>query len=99
MAKECTCDDLVNNGDHYCPIHGMYAPNVHDGLNDITRFKQPIPAEPSPEVRRLVKASGLAKQMLLQLSSPTETKPVAKEIAEMAVYISAALEPFKEVAR
>jgi len=21
----CTCDDLVNNGDHYCPIHGTFA--------------------------------------------------------------------------
>ncbi len=24
--NQCTCDDLVNNGDHYCPIHGTFAP-------------------------------------------------------------------------
>lgn len=25
MSQVCTCDDLVNNGDHYCPIHGTFA--------------------------------------------------------------------------
>lgn len=29
----CTCDDLVNNGDHYCPIHGTFpaAPPTGEG--------------------------------------------------------------------
>lgn len=27
-AKICTCADLVNNGDYYCPIHGIFATKV-----------------------------------------------------------------------
>lgn len=25
MSNICTCNDLVNNGDHYCPVHGTFA--------------------------------------------------------------------------
>lgn len=35
---KCTCKDLVNNGDHYCPIHGTFAKPIH----------KPEPTEAAP---------------------------------------------------
>lgn len=34
---KCTCKDLVNNGDHYCPIHGTFA-----------KAHEPEPTEAAP---------------------------------------------------